>query len=162
MELWITNGTMAPLSGLAVQNCVLLKAAVGFSSQTDDNKVFARPYVACRNGDLNRWIITAWKPCVRAWANAPCPCLHSDPQFPDCVSGETRQHPRLALVLRGDRRPVRVPPHRRVRLVEERLIGARRAGRRRGRRGTQRGLPGGRQYYTEDRPRRAPVSSEKP
>lgn len=91
MELWITNGTMDTLSGLAVQNCVLLKAAVGFSSRTDDNKVFAKPYVACRNGDLNRWIITAWKPCVRAWANAPCPCLHSDPQFPDFVSGETRR-----------------------------------------------------------------------
>ncbi|HKI19372.1 MAG TPA: hypothetical protein VKA15_15910, partial [Isosphaeraceae bacterium] len=32
-----------------------------------------------------------WKPCVRAWANAPCPCLHNDPQFPDCGPGETQR-----------------------------------------------------------------------
>jgi peptidoglycan/xylan/chitin deacetylase (PgdA/CDA1 family) len=91
MELWITNGTKTPLSGLRVQNCVLLKAAHGFESQTNDNKVFDSPYVACRNSGGNRWIITAWRPCVRPWANPPCPCLHSDPQFPDCAAGETRR-----------------------------------------------------------------------
>jgi hypothetical protein len=26
---------------------------------------------------------------VRTWANAPCPCLHSDPKFPDCEPGKT-------------------------------------------------------------------------
>ena len=93
MRMWITNGTKAPLSGLVVQNCVMLKAAAGFEPQTNDNKVFDKPYAACRNADGTRWIITAWKPCVRAWANAPCPCLHSDPQFPDCAPGET-QHVR--------------------------------------------------------------------
>jgi peptidoglycan/xylan/chitin deacetylase (PgdA/CDA1 family) len=91
MELWITNGTKSTLSGLMVQNCVMLKAAVGFSAQTDENKVFDKPYVACRNADGNRWVITAWKPCIRAWGNAPCPCLHSDPQFPDCAPGETKR-----------------------------------------------------------------------
>jgi peptidoglycan/xylan/chitin deacetylase (PgdA/CDA1 family) len=90
MRLWITNGTRARLSGLVVQNCVMLKAAAGFESRTNDNKVFEKPYAACRNPDGTRWIITAWKPCVRAWANAPCPCLHSDPQFPDCAPGETQ------------------------------------------------------------------------
>lgn len=91
MELWIKNGTKTPLSGLVVQNCVMLKAATGFDQSTNDNKVLEKPYVACRNADGDRWIITAWKPCFRAWGNAPCPCLHSDPQFPDCAPGETQR-----------------------------------------------------------------------
>lgn len=91
MELSITNGTKIPLTGLAVQNCVLLKSAAGFESQTNDNKIFASPYVACRNSEGNRWVITAWKPCEHAWGNAPCPCLHSDPRFPDCAPGETQR-----------------------------------------------------------------------
>lgn len=91
MELWITNDTKTPLSGLVVQNCAMLKGLAGFDQQTNDNKVFARPYVACRNADGNLWIITAWEPCVRPWANAPCPCLHSDPQFPDCAPGKTQR-----------------------------------------------------------------------
>jgi hypothetical protein len=91
MEFWITNGTKAPLKGLVVQNCVMLKAALGFDARTNDNTVFDKPYVACRNRDGNRWIITAWRPCIRPWANAPCPCLHSDPQFPDCRPGETKR-----------------------------------------------------------------------
>jgi hypothetical protein len=90
MKLWIRNGTNAPLSGLLVQNCVMLKAVAGFDPRTNDNKVFDQPYAACRNADGTRWIITAWKPCARTLANAPCPCLHSDPQFPDCPPGQTR------------------------------------------------------------------------
>ena len=82
MRMWITNGTKAALFGLVVQICVLLKAAVRFDQRTNENKVFEKPYVACRNADGTRWIITAWKPCVRAWANAPCPCFHSDLSFP--------------------------------------------------------------------------------
>lgn len=91
MELWITNGTKATLSGLTVQNCVMLGAAAGFDRRSNDNKVFDEPFVACRDADGGRWIITAWRPCVRPWANAPCPCLHSDPRFPDCAPGETRR-----------------------------------------------------------------------
>lgn len=91
MELSITNGTKMPLSGLVVQNCAMLKGLAGFDQQTNDNKVFAKPYVACRSAEGNRWIITAWEPCVRPWGNAPCPCLHSDPQFPDCAPGETQR-----------------------------------------------------------------------
>ena len=93
MELWLTNGTMEPLSGLRVQNCVMLKGAKGFARQTNENKVFKSPYVACRSEDHEgrRWIITAWDHPQRAWGNAPCPCLHADPQFPDCPPGETRR-----------------------------------------------------------------------
>jgi hypothetical protein len=42
-----------------------------------------------RNEAGDRWIITAWQRCQRAWGNAPCPCLHSDPQFPDLAPGES-------------------------------------------------------------------------
>lgn len=90
MEMWLFNGTPATLSDLRVQNCVMLKGAHGFAEQTNDNKVFDAPYTACRNAAGNRWVISAWDPCQRAWGNKPCPCLHSDPQFPDCPPGETR------------------------------------------------------------------------
>lgn len=91
MELWLTNGRKETLSDLRVQNCVMLKGAKGFDQQTNDNKVLSNPYVACRSSDGKRWIITAWEPCHRPWANAPCPCLHSDPKFPDCAPGETKR-----------------------------------------------------------------------
>jgi peptidoglycan/xylan/chitin deacetylase (PgdA/CDA1 family) len=91
MELWITNGTQETLRGLDVQNCVMLKGAAEFNSLTNDNKLFQDPFVACRNAAGDRWIITAWENCQRPWGNAPCPCMHSDPRFPDCPPGETRR-----------------------------------------------------------------------
>ena len=89
MELWLTNGTNEKLTDLRVQNCVLLKAAKGFEAQTDENKTLTKPYVAARSADGKRWVITAWERCDRPWANAKCPCVHSDPKFPDCPAGET-------------------------------------------------------------------------
>jgi hypothetical protein len=91
MELWLTNGTKDGLSDLRVQNCVMLKGAAGFTEQTNDNKVFSGPYAACRARDGQRWVITAWEPCHRGWANPKCPCLHSDPKFPDCAPGATQR-----------------------------------------------------------------------
>lgn len=88
-QMWLTNGSREPLSGLVVQNCVMLKGLAGFEQQTNDNKLFRNPYVACHNADKTRWIITAWQPCHRPWANPPCPCLHSDPKFADCQPGAT-------------------------------------------------------------------------
>jgi hypothetical protein len=90
MSLRLVNGSTQPLSDLRVQNCVMLRGAVGFDQQTNDNKVLESPYVAVKSAEENRWIITAWDPCQRAWANPPCPCLHSDPKFPDCGPGEVR------------------------------------------------------------------------
>jgi hypothetical protein len=90
MELRLKNGTKASLSNLRVQQCVMLKGARGFAKQTNENKVFRPPYGACRDDKGNRWIIVAWEPCHRVWGNAPCPCLHSDPRFPDCPAGEER------------------------------------------------------------------------
>jgi hypothetical protein len=91
MEMWLKNGTSGKLSDLRVQNCVMLKGAHGFETQSNSNKVIARPYVACRSVDGKRWIISAWDPCHHPWANAPVPCLHSDPKFPDCLPGETKR-----------------------------------------------------------------------
>ncbi|MHC4176756.1 MAG: hypothetical protein ACYSWU_04575 [Planctomycetota bacterium] len=91
MEMWLTNGTEATLTGLDVQNCVMLKGAAGFCGQTDKNKLLRKPYTACRSADGKRWVITAWEPCGRVWANAEPPCMHSDPRFPDCRPGQTRR-----------------------------------------------------------------------
>jgi hypothetical protein len=91
MELWLTNGTPEVLRDLRVQNCVMLKGAAGFTAQTNENKVFRPPYAACRADAGDRWVITAWDPCHRTWGNPPCPCLHSDPKFPDCAPGETQR-----------------------------------------------------------------------
>lgn len=91
LNLWIKNGSDEPLSGLVVQNCMMLARAAGFDQRTNDNKLIEKPFVACHDGTKSRWIITGWQNCVRPWANQPCPCMHSDPQFPDCPPGETRQ-----------------------------------------------------------------------
>src|SRR5262245_59810128 len=91
MELWLKNGTKEKLTDMRVQNCVLLKAAKGFEAQTNDNKVFAAPYAACKSVDGKRWVVTAWEPNQRSCGNPPCPCLHSDPRIPDCAPGETQR-----------------------------------------------------------------------
>jgi hypothetical protein len=91
MEMWLRNGTDKALSDLRIQMCVMLGHARGFQLQTNDNKLLSKPYVACRSTHGNRWVITAWEPCHRPWANPPCPCLHSDPKFPDCAPGETQR-----------------------------------------------------------------------
>jgi hypothetical protein len=91
MELWLTNGTDQPLEDLRAQICVLPKAAKGFEQQTNDNKVWAEPYAACRSQDGRRWIITAWQPCHNVWGNPPCPCFHSNAKLGTCPPGQTRQ-----------------------------------------------------------------------
>jgi len=91
MELWLTNGTKEKLANMRVQNCVLLKGAKGFEALTNENKVFAAPYAACKSADGKRWVITAWEPHQRSWGNVNCPCLHSDPLIPDCAPGETQR-----------------------------------------------------------------------
>lgn len=91
MEQWLKNGSKEPLSNLRVQNCIMLSAAPEFAGRTNENKVIRAPYVACKSRDGKRWIITAWWPNFRSWGNPPCPCMHSDPQFPDCKPGETKR-----------------------------------------------------------------------
>ncbi len=89
MDMWLTNGTDKKLTGLIVQNCIMLKGAAGFDSLTSENKQDLHPYSVCRSAEGNRWIITAWVPCHGVWANEHCPCMHSDPVFADCPPGET-------------------------------------------------------------------------
>ncbi len=89
MVMWLHNGTNAPLSDLRIQNCVMLKSADGFNALTNDNKILQNPFVVCKSDTSSRWIITAWEPCHRPWANPPVPCLHSDPKFPGLAAGET-------------------------------------------------------------------------
>lgn len=91
MELWITNNSPYRLTGLRVQNCVMLGRARGFAKRTKANKHFEAPYVACRHETEDRWIIVGWQRCRRAWGNKHCPCMHADPTFPDCEPGETRR-----------------------------------------------------------------------
>lgn len=90
MDMWLKNNTAETLKDLRVQNCVMLKGAMDFDQQTNDNKLFINGYAIARSSDSKRWIISGWSPVQRAWGNAPCPCLHSDPQFPDCAPGETQ------------------------------------------------------------------------
>jgi predicted amidohydrolase len=89
MELWLRNGAAERLTGLRVQNCVMLGAAPGFSAQTITNHVYSKPYAAVRSAGGQRWVVTAWDPCDRCWGNEQVPCLHSDPKFPDCPPGDT-------------------------------------------------------------------------
>lgn len=95
IEQWLTNGTDRTLTGLRVQNCILLKAAKGFDridpDRPHEGKYYRTPYAAAQSqgAHTDRWVITAWEKCVRAWGNNRCPCLHSDPQFPDCAPGQT-------------------------------------------------------------------------
>jgi len=88
MEMWLKNGTDQRLTDLRVQMCVMTKMAAGFTEQTNKNKVFTNPYVACRSSDGKRWIVTAWEGCNRPWGNEQCPCFHSDPKFPDLEPGQ--------------------------------------------------------------------------
>lgn len=88
MKMWLHNGTDQNLSDMRVQHCVMLKGLPGFDQITNENKLFMDPYMACRSEDGRRWAITAWTPNHRTWANAPCPCMHSDPKFPDCKPDE--------------------------------------------------------------------------
>jgi len=86
MELWIKNGTDAPLSKLRSQICIMLKGAPDFNAQTKDNKILSGNLAAVRSRDGRRWILIAWDR-GQSWANPQVPCLHSDPHFPDCEAG---------------------------------------------------------------------------
>lgn len=91
VRMSLTNGTPELLTDLRVQMCAMLRGMKGFEQQTNDNKIFRGSLAACRNDASDRWVIMGFEPTDRTWGNAPCPCLHSDPKFPDCPPGETRE-----------------------------------------------------------------------
>jgi peptidoglycan/xylan/chitin deacetylase (PgdA/CDA1 family) len=90
MEFTVTNGLDQKLTGLRVQMCVMLAGLAGFDKLTNDNKVFASPFAACKDATGKRWVVTGWERCGRTWGNPPCPCLHADPVVEDCPPGESR------------------------------------------------------------------------
>lgn len=89
MTLSLTNHTEQTLTGLRLQNCVMLKGLPGFTEQTETNKVFKGSIAACRSEETHHVVLTSWERCVRAWGNPACPCIHADPQFPNCPPGAT-------------------------------------------------------------------------
>lgn len=89
MEQTLQNPTSETLTGLRVQNCVMLKGLLKTHEDPQGRVQFHKPYALYpleKGGD--RWLVTAWTSCERAWGNPRCPCLHSDPRFPDCPPGQ--------------------------------------------------------------------------
>lgn len=89
LELAIRNGSTNTLTGLRAQVCVMLAAARGFERQSNANKQFIGNWAVCQSECGKRWILAAFAPLHRAWANPPCPCLHADPKFADCAPGQS-------------------------------------------------------------------------
>lgn len=103
VRMSLFNGTDAELSDLRIQMCAMLKSMKGFEEQTNDNKVFRGALAACRNSAGDKWVILGFQKNQRTWGNASCPCLHSDPIFDNCPSGETRSvHGRLSFYQGSD------------------------------------------------------------
>src|SRR5581483_8949308 len=61
MEFKVTNGSDRRLTGLRVQMCVMLAGLAGFERRTNENKVFAPPFAACRDETGRRWVVTGWE-----------------------------------------------------------------------------------------------------
>jgi hypothetical protein len=90
MSLWMYNGTSdTTFTNLQTQICIMTGAAGDFDGLTNENKLFEDPVVAVQSEKRDRWILTAWERCHHAWGNENCPCMHSDPQLPDCPPGDT-------------------------------------------------------------------------
>jgi len=89
IRMSLTNGTNESLSDLRVQMCAMLKGCKDFDQQTNDNKIFRGSLAACKNSTGDRWVILGFEPNHRTWGNAPCPCLHSDPIFPNLEPGQS-------------------------------------------------------------------------
>lgn len=89
MELAVFNGTSETLTDLRVQHCLMLARATEFDQGSNDNKIFHGDYALVHDPHRTRWLITSWKPLGRAWGIPPVPCLHADPQLPDCEPGAT-------------------------------------------------------------------------
>lgn len=89
MEMWLKNGSEEALTGMRTQICIMLKGTGEMDAQSNENKRLESPVAAVQASSSDRWVLTAWRPNGKAWGNANCPCLHSDPVFPDCGPGET-------------------------------------------------------------------------
>ena len=88
MEFSITNFSDQALSGIEVSICVMLKQALGFAGKTE-NMILKAPVASVKSMDGKRAILTAWESNARVRGNPDIPCIHSEPQLPDCGRGET-------------------------------------------------------------------------
>ena len=82
MRLSLMNGTEERLTGLRVQNSVLLGRAPEFAALTMENRYSKDSYAAVSNAARTRWLITAWEPLHRVWGTlsplgSPLPGLRS-------------------------------------------------------------------------------------
>ena len=90
MSLWLFNGTRdTTFTNLQTQVCIMFKGAGDFDELTNDNKIFRKAVAAINSEQKDKWILTAWERCGHVWGNEGCPCMHSDPVFPDCAPGDT-------------------------------------------------------------------------
>ena len=65
MEMWLTNGTDQPLSGMRSQVCVMLEDAGRISTvDGDDSTSSTDRSWPSRRISTNRWLITSWRPIV--------------------------------------------------------------------------------------------------
>lgn len=87
-EYWLRNGTKETLGKMRSQLCLMLKNAPEFNAQTKEDKLLLKDAAAVKSADGKRWIVTACEGTGRTWQNPPVPCIHADPNFPDCASGE--------------------------------------------------------------------------
>ena len=88
MQIEIENLSDQRLSSLSAQVCNHLKGLDGFQDQNRGRIAKLGSIVAKGNREGDKWVVTGWQSLKRTWNNPPVPCIHSDPQFPDCGPGE--------------------------------------------------------------------------
>lgn len=86
--MWLENRSTNALSALRTQVCLMLKGAPGFNEQNQERKQYESPLVVVRAKDADRYILLGFTHCIRTWGGEKCPCIHSDPVFPDAVPGQ--------------------------------------------------------------------------
>ena len=89
LEMFLHNDTGETLTGLRTQVCLMLGRLAGFEALSQENKVYTETTAGARSADGKRWVYITFENAGRIWGNEKCPCVHSDPVFPDCGTGQT-------------------------------------------------------------------------
>jgi len=84
MELWVRNDSSQKLTGLRTQIWSCSPVPRNSAGRITTRNFSAARFSAASSATGDRWLLTAWDRCGRAWGNPPVPCLHSDPVLPDC------------------------------------------------------------------------------
>ncbi len=90
LELVLFNGSGETINDSSAQVCLMLAHLEGFGAQTNENKRFDNPRALAVDASGKHFVLLAFAQCQRAWGNAPCPCLHSDPSFGQILPGESK------------------------------------------------------------------------